>query len=298
MLSLKAPAKVNLKLKVLGRRADGYHELDMIMVPLDLADEIILAPQPSGIVIDSDSPEVPKDNTNSLWKAAEVLQKVSGKNFGIKIFLKKKIPVAAGLGGGSSDAAAVLKGGNELLQLGLSEEKLSELGLKIGADVPFFLKQGAQRAQGIGEILSSVSVPLLHLILINPGFPVSTPEVYRWYDQCHPEQSEGSPVQLFEGDSFATLRMTNHSSQLTSQKLDGTPVTLENDLERVVLPRYPVLVEIKKKLIDAGALGTLMSGSGGTVFGLFGSTESRDQGYDKILSLKDSRWWICKAASI
>ncbi len=292
-ISLVAPAKVNLRLKVLGRRLDGYHDIEMIMVPLSLADQIEVEIISKGIKIRSESAEIPCDHSNSLWKAVEGLQSESGKDFGCRMTLHKKIPIAAGLGGGSSDAASLLKGLNQYLKLGISPTRLHDLATKIGADVPFFLTQGPQSAEGIGEKLTPLRhLPPLYLILINPKFPVSTPEVYGWYDQ--------------EGDGKNSL-----STRLTRNKLNDSSTglsrglarwlknfPLENDLEKVVLPRYPVLVQMKAMLSEAGALGTLMSGSGPTVFGLFETSESRDQGYDRLLRKKDPNWWVCKAESL
>ena len=277
-MSLLAPAKVNLRLKVLGRRPDGYHDLQMVMVPLDLADELEVERVDGGIEIRSDSTAVPADRSNILWKAAEALKERSQKDFGIRIFLKKKIPVAAGLGGGSSDAAALLKGISEAFDLGLSAPDLREVAVKLGADVPFFLTAGPQIAEGIGEKLTPIKIPPLWIVLINPGFPVATADVYRWYDEKRGE-GEVRPA-------------------LTMKKGGASLPPLENDLEAVVIPRYPVLAEMKELLSRSGALGTLMSGSGPTVFGLFESRESRDRGYEKVLQEKDPRWWVCRTGSI
>ncbi|QQR79452.1 MAG: 4-(cytidine 5'-diphospho)-2-C-methyl-D-erythritol kinase [Deltaproteobacteria bacterium] len=278
--SVSAPAKINLTLRVTGRRANGYHDLDMVMVKLDLCDEIEiearssqLAAQGKNIEIFSESPVVPKDSSNSMWKAVELLQKETGKNFAVKITIQKNIPVAAGLGGGTSDAASVLKSLNEKLDLGVSSQRLKELAVKIGADVPFFLCDGPQRVTGIGDILEPTQVKPLYVILMNPGFPVSTKDVYGWWDELE------SP------------------SELTALKTDATRPDLENDLEKVVIPRYPVLAQMKEALLNAGALGALMSGSGGTVFGLYDSKASCDQGFEVLKRSKKPEWWICKSES-
>ncbi len=197
MIQVKAPAKINLRLKVTGRRPDGYHLLEMVMVKLELADEIEFEIVPEGISIEiPPNPPlskggtggflIPTDRTNTLWKVALAVQKESGKRFGIKISLQKRIPTAAGLGGGSSDAAALLIALNQALELGWTGQKLIQIGVKIGADVPFFLAPGAQRVTGIGELLTPYPCNPLPLILINPGFPVSTAEVYRWWDETSP----------------------------------------------------------------------------------------------------------------
>lgn len=290
--SLQAPAKINLRLKVLGRRSDGYHELEMIMVRLSLFDEISVELRDEGITISSDSNEVPNDPSNSLWKAIDDLRSASGKNFGARIFLKKRIPTAAGMGGGSSDAAALLRCLNQDLHLGLSKEKLHQVAVRIGADVPFFLEDQPQLAEGIGERLTPIpGLPSFYALLMNPGFPVSTPQVYHWYDDIFHDFRHD----FQGGDTSLTMEKLNANHPTLSGWLKEFP--LENDLERVVLPRYPVLAEIKLRLSQAGALGTLMSGSGPTVFGLFETSASRDQGYDIILKNKDPQWWVCKAKS-
>ena len=274
-LRLPAPAKVNLRLKITGRRPDGYHLLDMVMVKLDLADEIALEIGGETIEFTADREGLPTDSSNTIVRAAEIVRELSGKEFGARIRLKKRIPVAAGLGGGSSDAATVLNGLNRLLGLGWDGPRLSKAGLRIGADLPFFLAGGSQRVRGIGEVLEPMEVPPLYLVLINPGFPVSTAEAYRWYD-------EG-------GDS---------KGPLTSPPPLASFPPPENDLERVVIPRYPVLGRLKELLNRAGALGTLMSGSGPTVFGLFESPESRDRGYKEILLQKETGWWVCRTNNL
>ncbi len=300
-LSLKAPAKVNLRLKVTGRREDGYHLLDMVMVPLELADEIEIevTAGANGIELESDRRDFPTDATNSVWRAAELVRNDSGLTFGLKARIKKRIPIAAGLGGGSSDAAAVLKGLSQVLNLDWSESRLQEVGLKVGADVPFFLAaekgEGAvksQRVQGIGEGLTPFALPPLEFVLINPGFPVSTADVYQWYDEKGKEGAMRAPLDRL------TVSKSDDSFPRLLQDIGGVSSILENDLEGVVIPRYPVLAEIKRKLLDAGALGSLMSGSGGTVFGLFDSRQSRDRGYETLIGQKNPSWWICKTASL
>ncbi len=275
--SVLAPAKINLTLRVTGRRPNGYHDLDMRMVKLSLCDEIdIEAGEGDLIEISADSPHVPNDASNSMWKAVELLRRETGKNLSAKISIRKRIPVAAGLGGGTSDAASVLKGLNEKLDLGVSPRRLRELAVQIGADVPFFLAEGPQRVRGIGDILEPTEIEPLFVVLMNPGFPVSTAHVYRWYDE---EQEK------------------KRGEVLTASKTDDNPRELENDLERVVIPRYPVLAKMKQELLKAGALGALMSGSGGTVFGLYDSKASRDQGYEAILRIKKPEWWMCRTQS-
>lgn len=257
----------------------------MVMVPIDLCDEIDFELTSEGIVIECSEPSLPTDERNILWKVVQAVSKESGRRFGIRISLTKNIPMAAGLGGGSSDAATLLKALNQSLKLDWTEEKLIQIGAGIGADVPFFLKKGAQRVEGIGEILTPYPRTPLSLVLINPGIPISTAEAYRWWDNA-----ALSPLREREGE--------RGQSRLTAITLNATRLTLENDLEKVVIPRYPVLAEIKEKLLDAGARGSLMSGSGATVFGLFDSPAARDQGYNFLLSRLDPQWWIWKGKNL
>jgi 4-diphosphocytidyl-2-C-methyl-D-erythritol kinase len=273
---LTAPGKVNLRLKVTGRRADGYHLLDMVMVKLTVADEMDCQLTPGDIRIVSNSDVLPVDDKNILWKVIDRVRRESGQSFGCDIKLTKRVPIAAGMGGGSSDAASLLLGLNEQLKLGWSFEKLVSIGVKIGSDVPFFLVPGPQRVTGVGELLEPIAVKSTPIILINPAFPVSTPDVYGWFDEFSSSEDLG----------------------LTPKKVGGTDLQLENDLEKVVLPRYPVLAEIKQKLDHSGALGSLMSGSGPTVFGVYGSTKDRDQGYEVLQKEIDPKWWLCKCESL
>lgn len=288
---LLAPAKVNLRLKITGQRPDGYHLLDMVMVRVDLADEIDLEITSEGIVIESDSPEVPCDRTNTLWKMAEQVSQESGRSFGIRAFLRKRIPTAAGLGGGSSDAASLLVALNRALELNWTMERLVRVGVKVGADAPFFLTSGPQRARGIGEVLEPIKLPGLELVLINPGFPVSSADAYRWFDETSPSPS---PPPLRGGGRGRVIP----ASALTPEMSGASLPPLENDLERAVIPRYPVLRRIKELLKEAGALGTLMSGSGPTLYGLFESRPSRDRGYELLIRDQDPRWWVWKGRTL
>ncbi len=250
-LTLKAPAKVNYRLEVLRRRPDGYHDLRMIMQRIDLCDEITitLADTP-GVRVSCGREGVPDGPENIAWRAATALLNLSGREAGIDIAITKNIPVAAGLGGGSSDAATVLLGVNELLGLGLATERLMEIGLTLGADVPFFVFGENALAEGVGEILTAIeAVPPLWLVIVNPNIPVSTAWVYQ------------------------SLRLTGERNGDTIPRFfeDVADVcaVLANDLEPVTIGKYPVIGEIKERLIAEGAAGALMSGSGPTVFGLF-----------------------------
>lgn len=260
-----APAKVNLSLRIVGRRADGYHLLDSLMVPVSLCDEILIQieteigsrgqkgkHEQSGIIVTCDDPSVPGDETNLAYKAAALLLKETGTRAKITIDIRKRIPAGAGLGGGSSDAAAILKSVNLLFSLGLSESQLCALAAHLGADVPFFIPCRPARVAGIGEILTAVPpLPLRWLVIIVPPFAISTPWAYRRFDEL-----PGSKMAPGSSGKFP----------------DGhwpPPKLLVNDLERAVLPTYPLIGQIKDQLLRLGAEGALMSGSGSAVFGIF-----------------------------
>ena len=273
-LQLKAPAKVNYLLDVLGKRADGYHDLRMIMQRVDLCDDIeISLSDRLGIRVVCGRAGVPDGPGNIAWRAADALVKLSGRQVGIDISITKKIPVAAGLGGGSSDAATVLMGVNELLELGLSDQRLMEIGVKLGADVPFFIFKKAALAEGIGDKLSALEkVPELWIVLVNPGIHVSTAWVYQ-------------NLQLTTKRDVAIVSRSYGS-------LDEVCAVLSNDLEPVTITRFPAVGELKQMLIAAGARGSLMSGSGSTVFGLFAEESQARRAADEIAK---SRGWFSVA---
>ena len=262
-LTLKAPAKINLFLKVLKRRSDGYHEIQSLMQKIRLFDHLHLSRQGESISLACPGSSVPEDRGNLVYKAAQLFFSATGIAPGVQIVLEKNIPVAAGLGGGSSDAAAVLHGLNRLLGGGLDSERLNDIGLQLGADVPFFLEEcSGAIATGIGECLQKVQ-PLRDywILLVNPGFAVST----RWVYENFPLTSSANPYILARGRIMA-----------------GDPALFEelgNDLETVTISRYPEIGDIKKELKKAGALAALMSGSGPTVFGLFSGKEEAQRAF-------------------
>lgn len=268
-LHLKAPAKINLFLRVVGRRADGYHLLKTLMQKVSLFDEIELRACDAGIHLRCRGGGVPETKDNLVYRAAELfLQALRGKvgrlKAGVDIALTKKIPVAAGLGGGSSDAAATLKGLNELYRGGCSADELAEIGLQLGADVPFFLAEApAAFATGIGEILQPVE-PLQgqNILLVNPGFTVSTRWVYRNFALT---ERESSSILKNSQEVAAMALGANGCGHADPERVD-----LYNDLESVTVAKYPEIERIKVDLVANGASAALMSGSGPTVFGLFG----------------------------
>jgi 4-diphosphocytidyl-2-C-methyl-D-erythritol kinase len=255
-LSLHAPAKVNLFLRVLAKRPDGYHELETRMQKLGLCDRIVLTiREKAGIRLRCSRGVLPVDETNLAWRAAGVFLAASrqANRYGVDIVLEKNIPVAAGLGGGSSDAGSVLKGLNILFGNEFPESILLDFGRKLGADVPFFVTEyDAVLATGIGDRMTPVpTLDQCTFLLVNPGFSVSTRWAY---------------------ENFALTRDTKNSTLPGFRKSDPNTFILTemtNDLERVTIGRYPEVAEIKKKLLVAGAASALMSGSGPTVFGVF-----------------------------
>lgn len=265
-LTLKAPAKVNYLLDVIRRRPDGYHDLRMIMQRVNLCDEITItltdAPDVS-VVCGKDG--VPDGPGNIAWKAARALLDLDGSGLGATIAITKNIPVAAGLGGGSSDAATVLMGMNELLGLGLSDQRLMEIGVKLGADVPFFIFKKAALAEGIGEQLTAMpDMPKAWVLLVNPGVHVSTAWVYR------------------------NLQLTNRG-ELTKLPyfygcIEDICTVLSNDLESVTIPAFPVIAEVKAAMLRSGALCSMMSGSGPTVFGLFRDRETAERAREELIA--------------
>jgi 4-diphosphocytidyl-2-C-methyl-D-erythritol kinase len=253
-LTIRAAAKVNLVLEVLGKREDGYHELSTVLQAVSLFDDIRLEATPTKISLSSAGVSVPEDSTNLAWRAATLLQEEFRVDRGVSITLRKRTPVAAGLGGGSSNAAAVLWGLNILWSLNRDEECLQGLAAKLGMDVPFFLSGGTALATGRGEKLAPLkSTGALTMVLVNPNFALSTREVY------------GMVAVTLRGDGNRTRALVR---ALETGDPEEVAQTLYNDLEGVVQARYPVIGEIKRALLQAGALGTVLSGSGPTVMGL------------------------------
>ena len=265
-----APAKLNIRLKITARRPDGYHELVSIMVPVGLYDRLELQITPfRRVEISCKGFSAPADEENLACRAATAFFVYTGMNHGLSIKLTKNIPVSAGLGGGSSDAACVLKALNQALSCPLTAKELAELALDLGADVPFFLKERPCIARGIGEILEPIEKwPELWYVIIMPHIRVSTSWVYR-------------KLNLSPSDRSKEIKLTNDEYQYNITNLKEDPFVisriLDNDLEKVTAARYPVIESRKESLIKAGAEGALMSGSGPSVFGVFKSEEKAHQ---------------------
>jgi 4-diphosphocytidyl-2-C-methyl-D-erythritol kinase len=269
------PAKVNLRLKVLGRRADGYHELVTVMQPLSLADELRITPGSEGITLTCDSQELPLGAENLVWRAAESFLTASGLGLVIHLALTKRIPVAAGLGGGSSDAAGTLLALNAMTGCPLDDAKLHRLASRLGADVPFFLHPEPQIGRGIGADLHPVDLPPYWYVLLKPGLSVST----KW---------------VYENLDLSSLNKVNR--QRKSLDIDRPGDWVANDLETVTLRHYPELNDYLLALAGLGALAQGMSGSGPTLFGLF---PDRDTSLKAARCLRQSfRGWLAVARGL
>ena len=272
-LELKALAKINLGLDVLGRRENGYHDVRMVMQTIYLYDKVTLnKTEEPGIQLKTNLSYLPVDDKNIAYKAAKMLMEEFNIEDGIEIILDKHIPVAAGLAGGSSNAAAVLVGMNRLFQLGLSQQELMDRGVKLGADVPYCVMRGTVLAEGIGEILTPLTpMPKCFVLVAKPGISVSTKTVYEKLDakeiEDHPD-IDGIIEGLDEGD------------------LNKVAASMGNVLERVTIEDYPIIDEIKNVMKEEGALNAMMSGSGPTVFGIFDDKAMAKQAEQKIRELE------------
>lgn len=268
-IELKALGKINLGLDVLGRRENGYHDVRMVMQTLYLYDNVtLIKKEEPGIEIESNLYFLPKDSGNIAWKAANLLMEEFNIPGGIKIILNKYIPVAAGMAGGSSNAAAVLYGMNKMYKLGLSQQELMDRGVKLGADVPYCIMRGTVLAEGIGEILSPLPpMPKCQILIAKPPISVSTKAIYEAIDskeiEDHPD-IDG----IIEG--------------LKKQDLNKIASSMGNVLEKVTIDMHPEIAQIKNCMLENGALGAMMSGSGPTVFGIFRSRRAAQEAYEKV----------------
>ena len=272
-LTLQAHAKINLFLDVLYKRSDGYHEIETVFQSIDLHDDLTLRKLEKGIEIRCTHPQVPSDASNLAYKAAELIFEASGITEGIEITIDKNIPVAAGLGGGSADAAATLVGINRLFGLAYQRNFLIQLGAKLGADVPFCILGGTARGNGIGEILTPLpSFAGCHLVLANPGFEVKTSRAYRNLNLSD-RRKNCSATKIQQKIFNFLLTKSEKNVNILGQEIQKVCHEFFNIFENTIIAEYPVIVELKKALWDSGALGILMSGSGPTVFA-FMSDES------------------------
>ncbi|MBI1882643.1 MAG: 4-(cytidine 5'-diphospho)-2-C-methyl-D-erythritol kinase [Chlamydiae bacterium] len=277
-IAILSPAKVNLYLEVLRKREDGYHDIETVFQEITLADEIFLEKISSGIEIVSENPDIPRGPSNLAFSAAQAFFEASKIKKGVRIRIQKNIPVAAGLGGGSSNAAWTLQGLERLFQMRLPPEKSFQIAQSLGADVPFFLTGGTALGRGIGDILEEVKgVKPFSLVLVNPRFKVPTPEVY---GKLNLTLTQGA------GDLKIVL------GALKEGRLGDLASNLLNRLEDVVLKKFPPLVSMKEMLRRAGAVGSLLSGSGPTLFGLAPSQTSACE-IRKIIQSEFPECWTC-----
>ena len=268
-ISLRSMAKINLGLDVVRRRPDGYHDLRMIMQTVQLSDVITLERRSEpGIALTCSERSLPADKHNLAWRAAALLQEEFGLSEGVRIHLEKHIPAAAGLAGGSGNAAAVLEGMNALFDLGLTPEELRVRGLSLGADVPYCLMRGTALAEGVGEILTPLpALPDCSVLLVKPDVSVSTKEVF---------------TRLRLDESTTHPDIDGMRAAVEAGDLPGVLSRLGNVLESVTIPLCPVIADIKQALTQLGAEAALMSGSGPTVFGIFTDPTSAKAAADEM----------------
>jgi 4-diphosphocytidyl-2-C-methyl-D-erythritol kinase len=265
---VKAYGKINISLDIVGKREDGYHLLKMIMQNVDLYDSISIEKCNKDINISCNKPYIPTDEKNLIYKAAKLFMDTYNIKEGINIYLKKNIPVAAGMAGGSADAAAVFKALRQLFEIDVDENELMKLGVKIGADIPYCIVGGTALCEGIGDIITPLSPFKNHiLVLVKPNFGVSTREVYKGIDISkiykHP-------------DTDALIKA------MEEERLQDVCNSMKNLLENVTLRKYPVLKRIKEDMVKMGAMGAMMSGSGPTIFAFFEDMLKAQRCYDKF----------------
>ncbi len=269
-IKIKAMGKVNLGLDVLGKKPNGYHEVRMIMQSVELGDTLKFTKTAEGITIRTNKKDLPTDEGNLIYRAIQLMQEEYHLKGGVSVRLDKQIPVAAGMAGGSADAAAALIAMNQLYDLKLNTQKLCELGVKLGADIPFCIVGGTVLAEGIGEELTVLpKAPACYLLIARPDIMVSTKAVYEALDhdgvESHPDI-----------DGMVQAIWKNH--------LDGITERMENVLEAVTVKQYPVVEQLKDKMRQEGAIEAVMSGSGPTVFGVYRDAVSAGEAYKQIMA--------------
>ena len=272
-LHLLSPGKVNLRLEILKKREDGYHEVRTVLQKIALYDQLRFSLKNGrGISVITDHPNLPVGKNNLVYQAVQSILKKSDYQGGVFIEIEKKVPLGAGLGGGSSNAATALQAMNQLLEVGLPKKELMRIGLQIGADVPFFFLESAAIASGIGERLKKIELPRVWYVLIYPNFEVST----RW--------------------AYQNFILTRRQLRFNLPKLLTTPKEISNllynDLEEVVSRKYPQIEAMKKMLTSAGALGASMTGSGPTVFGVFSGKKGASEASKKVKRMARGKGWV------
>jgi 4-diphosphocytidyl-2-C-methyl-D-erythritol kinase len=273
MIQEHAPAKINLGLAVTGRLENGYHTLDTLFCTLKVGDTLSLQPTPKGIELEVVGLELSANQDNLVYRAAAAYLELAQVQGGVRLKLEKRLPIAAGLGGGSSDAAACLRG---LQRLYPKAVDLHPLATKLGADVPFLLRGGAARASGIGEVLQPLELPEIHVVLVNPAVGITAKEAYLGLNGRF-----GAPL---EAEAIVQALGEQRSPPY------------RNDLELPVLAAYPIVQEVKNALVAAGLFGVLMSGSGSTCFGL-ARDAAQAQAVARALQAAHPNWWVCATKS-
>jgi len=273
-------AKINWTLEVLFKREDGFHELRTVYQTVSLHDTLSITPTSSNLEFVCDDPRVPNDETNLAFRAAVLLRETSGTSKGARVGIEKRIPVAAGLGGGSSNAAAALLALAKLWEIEIGEAELNHIAAQLGSDVPFFLTGGTAIGVGRGEIVHPIDqVEREHLLLVNPGFAVSTRDAYEKLSRLtRPEVASNIPFTL-----------------LAAKGISGLPLVARNDLEEVVLAAHPEIAEVKQRLLSLGARHALMSGSGATVFGVFDNSQMIERAES---SVRANGYWAQRVRTV
>ncbi len=290
---VSAPAKVNFGLRIAGRRADGYHELQSLFLPLDLADDLALYLSPQSgsasdvaLVVEGDALGVPTDATNLAARAARDFLRAAGLRHAVRVRLTKRIPCAAGLGGGSSDAGAVLRALAKLFPAAVSPRELARLAVGLGADVPFFLDPRPARVSGIGEQIEPVpGLPPFALLLAHPGVPLATAGVYEAFDALRSALTERGP----DPTLAALSDLRGDSGEVPTGALARF---LENDLEPAAVRLCPPVGRLRDRIRNAGALAVGMSGSGPTVFGVFADRASAREALERAGFERPVRTWL------
>jgi len=279
-IEIDSYSKINLTLHVLGKRQDGYHDLETIMQSVNLADRIFIKKEKEGIKIKCSHPLVPVDSQSLTYRTAEKILNRYKITKGVKIEIDKKIPLASGMAGGSANSASILVGINKLFALNLNNKDLRRIGEELGMDVPFCIQNGTALAYHKGEKVTPLPLvePPLWLIIINPGFEIPT----RWaYNNLDLDQ-----IKKEKNNTGAMLKA------LKKRELQGIAKNLFNSFERLIIKKYPEIGKIKDRLIEEGILGALMSGSGPTVFGIAQNEEQAFKIYEKLKSEYKSIWVV------
>src|SRR5262245_5936350 len=270
-LTLPSFAKINWTLEILGKRPDGYHEVRTLLQTVSVADELTFELTGQGITVHCDHPEVPCDETTLAYRAAKLLIDFTGAGLGVRIWIAKRLPVAAGLGGGSGNAAVTLLALQRLWDVQVEPRDLFRLAAKLGVDAPFFLIGGTCLGVGRGdEIYPLADINEEFLLLVNPGIAVPTRDAYA-----------GLPPELTKPEAVIKMPLSFEAAYAAIAR-PGAPIPLINDLENTVFARHPALIEVKRRLKQVGARGVLMSGSGSTVFAIFDSDEARARAEDDL----------------